>query len=414
MSRVMILEPHAGISGDMLLGALLDVGASLDLMNAAIQAATGGRAVLRAEEATRAGIRCIQAKVVVDGRVFQEAGGPETCEGSVQDPVPSLGAHHPWKEIDANLSRCDLTPNVRKKSRELFRALAEAEAKVHGQSDPESVHFHEVGSLDAVADIVGSVAGMESLDAKVCWHTPPKVGGGTVSAAHGRLPVPAPATLELLRDRELIAGGDEGELVTPTGAALLRLFSPLPLKAVWTPEQTGYGAGAKNPKAFPNVLRLSLGKRGEVETEVVDVIEASLDDCTPEEIGYWIAWFLDHGALDATAAPLVMKKGRPGFLLRVLGEAGSGSHWAGCVTEQTTSLGARWHSERRWVLPRRVDRIQFQGETIRIKVAEALEGERPHVEFEDLARVASKTHRPIMELRRELEAEWFKEKRSSS
>ena len=400
MSRAGLLQLSSGLAGDMFLGALAGAGADFNAMNRAVGQATGGRAALTQRPVQRGGMDAIKVDVVVDGKPLTEDPGHWTD-----------GHGTSWKTIDAKLAQAELVGPVKARARAVFRRLAEAEARVHGAT-LETVHFHELGGLDAVADIVGTVAGLAGLQLDVLWHGPVNAGGGTVETAHGRLPVPAPATLELLHDRPLLMQEDGGELLTPTGAALLaECAQPQSGALDLTPRRVGVGAGSRDPAGRPNVARLVVGDTQSVSAtrnqETVGVVEASLDDCTPEDLGYVIQRFLDLGALDATVSPLWMKKGRPGFLLRVLTAPSEAASWAERVTRETSTLGARWRVESRKVLPRREDVITVDEGRFRIKVAALPSGdERPHVEYDDLERAARESGVPIADLRRKVERAW--------
>jgi uncharacterized protein (TIGR00299 family) protein len=290
----------------------------------------------------------------------------------------------------------------------VFLALGEAEGEIHGVT-LENVHFHEVGSLDAIADIVGSVAGLAALGVTELHHGAVCVGGGRVEAAHGMLPVPAPATLALLRGRSCIFEPEAGELTTPTGAALLRALAvPEPPGLSMIPEKVGYGAGKRDPERRPNLARLVIGEEptGMIHNQVA-VVEAALDDCTPEEGGYLLETLLDAGARDVTLTPLIMKKSRPGFLLRVIADSDAGATFAEQVVQLSSSLGARWRIEDRLELDRRIERVTLPDGEVRVKVAILPDGsERIHAEYEDLAVLARSRGRSLARVREEVEQVW--------
>jgi uncharacterized protein (TIGR00299 family) protein len=296
---------------------------------------------------------------------------------------------------------------VRTAALRVFRALAEAEAGVHG-ADPDAVFFHEVGSWDAVADIVGAAAGVHALGLGRLLHGPVALGGGSTASAHGSIAVPAPATLRLLAGRECVLEAGAGELTTPTGAALLAAFAePAPARLRLVPERVGYGAGRRDPPGRPNLARLTIGEtEGPPATGLVAVVETALDDCSPEEAGFLMERLLEEGALDVTFTPLVMKKQRPGFLVRVLTPPEEASRFAARLTVETTTLGARWRLEERYEAPRRIDRVSLPEGEVRVKVALLEEGERPHPEHEDVARIARARGAPLAAVRREVERRW--------
>ncbi len=415
--RIGLLDLPSGISGDMFLGALVDAGASFEAMTRAVGEVGGERLTLRRSETLRGGLRGVRVEVLLDGEALIETGGPGDAgagapAGEHRHPHGHGGhGHRPYREIVAALTGAELDPPVQEGALRAFALLGEAEARLHG-TVPDQVHFHEVGSWDAVADVVGTAAGLASLGLDRLYHGPVAVGGGTVAAAHGTLPVPAPATLEILAGRELRFEAGAGELTTPTGAALLAaLAEPLPGGLVMRPERSGYGAGGRDPAGRPNLARLTVGTAdaGPVGAERVAVVEASLDDLTPEDAGHLMQVLFDAGALDVTLSPLLMKKSRPGFLLRVIAPAEAGPGFASRVVRESPSLGARWRVEERVALPRRVDRVRLAEGEIRVKVALLPGGgERPHVEFEDLAAAARRRGIPPAELRREVEEAWRK------
>jgi uncharacterized protein (TIGR00299 family) protein len=437
--RVGILHLTSGISGDMFLGALVDAGAPLDAMRDAVRAVGGERLDLRASEVTRAGLRGVKVDVLLDGAPVHETGGPVETASHAHDPAHEhahdpahehahgpahdhhAGAHgrsggghdhpvhRPYSEIVSLLDRAPLDPSVRDGARRVFARLADVEGRLHGRP-PDVVEFHEVGSLDAIADVVGTVAGLRALGLDRLYHGPVSVGGGTAHAAHGALPIPAPATLDLLEGRACLFEEGAGELTTPTGAALLAVHAaPLPPELVVRPERAGYGAGGKDPAGRPNLARLVIGESlaPAAPRARVAVIEAALDDCTPEDAGHLLRSLLDAGALDATLTPMIMKKGRPGFLLRVLSSPESVEDFAARVVRESSSLGARWRIEQRLELARRIDTVRFEDGEVRVKVAILPDGgERPHAEYEDLSALALRRGIPVAELRREVERRW--------
>ncbi len=423
--RVGVLDLASGLSGDMLLAAALDAGAPRDAVAAAVAAATDGRATLEVTETIRAGLRALRAEIRIDGVPVREPAvhephaphehphdhGHEHGHGHTHAPDHDHDhehAHTPFTEVQARIARASLDPVVRERSGAVYQRLAEAESRVHGVP-VDQVHFHEVGALDAVADIVGSVAALHALGLERILHGPIAVGGGTVSTDHGVLPVPAPATLALLEGRSLVVEPGAGELLTPTGAALLvTLTEPAPSGFAYRPDRTGYGAGHRNPGGRPNVARLILGDvEGGVPTGRVAVIEASLDDCTPEEGGHLLESLMADGARDVTLTPIIMKKGRPGFLLRVIADPDAGPEFAARVVARSPSLGARWRVEDRVELPRRTEQVVLPGGTVRIKVATLPDGsERAHPEYEDLAALARTRGQSLGRIRSEVEQVW--------
>jgi uncharacterized protein (TIGR00299 family) protein len=276
--------------------------------------------------------------------------------------------------------------------------LGAAEAKVHNVP-VEKIHFHEVGAVDAIADIVLAASAAEFLGIDA-WHCSPlNVGGGTVQCAHGRFPVPAPATAELLRHAPTYSSGIEMELVTPTGAALVSAlnchFGPAPQMRV---DAIGYGAGTRNPTGFANVLRLSLGEAatGNSEAETVLVLEAAVDDLNPQIVAYVTERALALGALDVMCAPVFMKKNRPGTLLTVLSDRGHAPALEQLLLRETSTLGLRIHEERRVCLERRHVDVSTEWGPVRLKVGYRGEEEfNAAPEFEDCRALAEKNGVPV-------------------
>jgi uncharacterized protein (TIGR00299 family) protein len=281
----------------------------------------------------------------------------------------------------------------------MFEKLGTAEAKIHG-IPVEQVHFHEVGAVDAIADIVCAAAGAEHLrvDEWVC--SPLNVGSGTVACAHGTFPVPAPATLELLKDAPIYSAGPKLELVTPTGAAIVatlasRFGNLPPMKA----SAIGYGAGTRNFAEHPNVVRVTVGQLhpGDMPAEeTVAVLEASLDDLNPQVFGYVLERALQEGALEAFGTPLQMKKNRPGMLLTILARSADTDRLARLIFAETTTLGVRIRHERRQALSRRWVGVQTRWGEVRVKIA-SLNGSISNFapEYDDCRRIAREHSVPL-------------------
>ncbi len=322
--RVGYLDCFSGISGDMCLGALVDAGVALDAIVDALAGLpiTGYR--LTAQRVMRAGIAATRVEVGLDE-----------------------SEHHPHrglKDVLTIIGGGGLPEEVVERSSAVFRNLAEAEALVHG-TDVDSVHFHEVGAVDAICDVVGTVVGIRELGLDALRFSTVMLGGGSVQAAHGTLPVPAPATVELLKGLPTAGGPVDVELTTPTGAAILKtLGEPSPHWPPMSIEEIGYGAGGRDLEALPNVLRLTVGRapaRADTESDCVWVLEANLDDMTGEEVGYCTEKLMAAGALDAFTAPIQMKKGRPGVRLTVLCVPESLQATEALLWKHTSTLGVR-------------------------------------------------------------------------
>ncbi|MFY9747254.1 MAG: nickel pincer cofactor biosynthesis protein LarC [Acidobacteriaceae bacterium] len=375
------IECFAGISGDMLLGALVDAGVPPELLRQAAASLKIG-AELRIHSVDRGGIQATKVDVLEHGVPAQgeeNHGHHHEGEHSHRHERPSDHEHthsRNWPQIRALISGAELPAATKKIALRAFQLLAEAEAKVHGIA-PEQVHFHEVGAVDTITDIVCAAAGLDALGVTRWLCSPVNVGSGFVNCAHGRMPVPAPATAELLKGVPVYSAGPEMELTTPTGAAMLRALGcefdaqpPLTVSAI------GYGAGGRDPEGFANVLRLSIGTPVEAAIEKrsfsadrVIVLECALDDATPQVLAHAMELALEHGALDAMAAPATMKKGRLGTLLTVLCKPEHEDKLEKLLFRETTTLGIRRREEERVILEREFVTVDTQYGKVRMKIA---------------------------------------------
>lgn len=431
----------------MLLGALLDAGVQAELMQNAA-AALGIGAELRISYVDRSGIRSTRVDVLEHGQLA-EAGRPErpqTAHGphahshghahepdAASEPHPHDHSHlhsddfgkashthehdeqhshdhahsRRWPEIRGLIEAAAIPEGAKKIAQRAFALLAEAEAKIHGIAT-EQVHFHEVGAVDTITDIVCAAVGLDALGVEE-WRCPAvNVGSGFVNCAHGRMPVPAPATAELLRGVPVYAAGPAMELTTPTGAAMLRaLDCRFEAGGVLAAERIGYGAGSRNPNGFANVLRLTVGKAvaaaesgsrksQEFLHDRVVVLECALDDATPQVLAHAIELALEYGALDAMAAAVTMKKGRLGMLLTVLAKPEDEEPLTRLIFRETTTLGIRRREEERAVLEREFVTVTTTFGRIRVKVARAA-GEILNAmpEYEDCRRAAREHGVPL-------------------
>ena len=304
-------------------------------------------------------------------------------------------------DITHIMSHLPLSETVRNHALGVYQAIAQAESKAHGMP-VEEIHFHEVGAMDAVADVVGVCMLMDQLKVDQVCASPVHVGSGHVHCAHGILPVPAPATADLLRGIPSYGGEIQGELCTPTGAALLRQFvtkfGPMPQMAV---EKIGYGMGSKD---FPmaNCVREILGQTEDAPGDQVVELQCNLDDMTAEEIGFAMEQLLEAGALDVFTAPIGMKKSRPATLLSVLCAPAQKEQMVQLLFRHTTTLGVRETDCRRYTLARRVETVTTEAGSFRKKISTGYGVTREKFEYEDLAQAARATGRGLQELRREL------------
>ena len=410
--RIAYLNCFAGISGDMFLGALLHAGVPLAVMQDAV-AALGIGAGLRVETVDRSGISAVKVHVHdATGVVGAKRSSHEHPHRELSAEIPaSSEEHRSLRQIITILENAALHKEVAAVAISIFEALGSAEAKVHN-SPIETIHFHEVGAVDAIVDIVAASAGIHHLAIDAWYASPLNVGGGMVNCAHGFYPVPAPATAELLRGFPTYSAHLNKELITPTGAALLRKlrpsFGPQPAMSV---ENVGYGAGTRNPEGFPNVLRLSCGVSVQTEdtmpdptssgvkidstggsSDTVVVLETALDDLSPQTLSYAAEAALAAGALDVMLTPVLMKKGRPGTLLTVLCDDTRSEALQALLFRETSTLGMRVRREKRVLADRRHITVVTEFGEVRIKIGQVL-GEDRNIaaEFED-CRAAALLH----------------------
>jgi uncharacterized protein (TIGR00299 family) protein len=395
------LDCFSGVSGDKFLGALLDAGFPVEQLREALAGLGLGEHEIIAQRATRGGIAC--AHVVV--------------ESSAKQPDRA------WPAIRELIAWSGLTEPVKDGALRTFELLAEAEAKVHGVA-VDDVHFHEVGALDSIIDIVGVSAGITALGISELVVSPVAIGFGTVETEHGTLPVPAPATAELLLGMPTYAGEVEGELTTPTGAALVRAlatsFGRMPLVV---PIATGYGGGTRE-LPIPNVLRLTIaepaeaagadaslatspvdGTRQDAGSEEVVVLETNIDHLTAEQLSFAAERLLAEGALDVWHTGIVMKKGRPAVAFAAMATPDSADRLASLVMELTGVLGVRVTPTRRIVAPRWEATVETSLGPVRVKVSRIGGRDRVRAEHDDVARIALQTGRPIDEIARLLGSE---------
>jgi len=407
--RIGYLECFAGISGDMLLAALVDAGVKTDLLEQTARSLNLG-AELRWERVGRSGIHSAKVHVEVDGRLAEQGshGHHNHGDGHVHHrELEHKDAHdhahgRSWRQIRELISHTELPQDAKALALRAFELLAEAEGKIHGVP-PEDVHFHEVGNVDTITDIVCCAVGLCSLGVEGWWASAVNVGAGHVHCAHGQFPVPAPATAELLKGVPTYAAGPKRELTTPTGAALLRAlgcsFGAVPAMAA---EAIGYGAGTANPEGFPNVVRLTIGESAETgagKSDRVVVLECAVDDANPQVLAYAMELALENGALDAMASPVTMKKGRLGTLLTVLTRPEDARAIEELLFRETTTLGIRRRIEERVILERSFVAVETDYGRIRVKVASS-GGERRNAmpEYEDCRRAAREHGIPLKQV----------------
>lgn len=380
--RLLHLDCFSGISGNMFLGALLDLGVPAKVVRAALASLELEGLRMRV---TRPHRGAIHARHV-------------SFSGAPRSPVERR-----FRTIRRMLERSKLSEFVRGEALRVFERLAKAEARVHG-TEPDEVHFHEVGAVDAIADIVGACAALEHLDVARVSASPVALGSGSVETEHGRLPLPAPATLELLRGIPTYPAEVRWETVTPTGAALLAsfvdTFGSMPPLA---PLAQGFGAGEDRPGPLPNVLRGVLGRETSLlEADRVTVLETHLDDMNPEHLPYLMDALLEDGALDVSLTALAMKKGRPGQLLRVISRPGDRDRLARRILLESSTLGVRFHDVSRLKRVRESRSVRTSFGLVRVKLARSPDGgSEAAPEYEDCARAARKHGVPLQRVYRE-------------
>jgi uncharacterized protein (TIGR00299 family) protein len=373
------VDATAGVAGDMLLAALVDAGTPLSTLLAAVDAVAPGSIGLTATQVRRAGLRATK----VDVR-----------------PAAADQAHRSWRDIRTLLEKANLAAAVRERAERVFLRLAEAEARVHGVAADE-VHFHEAGGLDSIADVVGICAALDCLGVTSMSCSAVALGSGRVTVAHGELPVPVPAVLELSSGWRVLSGG-AGELATPTGLALLTALSDescdLPAMTV---RVVGVGAGTRDVPGHPNIVRVVIGDRAAPAAEpgdlsVMSVLETNVDDMDPRVWPTVLASLLDAGAADAWLVPIVMKKGRPAHTLAVLTSPGNRAGLRRLIFELTSTTGVREVAVTRIALDRLWVPLPVAGGRVRIKVAHR-DGEIVHAtpEFDDAAEVAAARSLPV-------------------
>jgi uncharacterized protein (TIGR00299 family) protein len=426
--RIAYLDCFAGISGDMFLGALIDAGVDPQVLHEAV-AALHLDATIRIEKVDRSGISCTKVHVFDGARLAEEKHRheeesadhnhqqraiyqqqPKTQHQHKAGHPHSHDHDHPQEHnhgrslsaIRTLIHASNLAVPVKETAIRAFELLGGSEARIHNV-DVEKIHFHEVGAVDSIVDIVTASAGIDALKIDKWFCSSLNVGGGMVDCAHGRFPVPAPATADLLRGLPTYSAHIEGELVTPTGAALIRVidptFGPQPAMRV---ERIGYGAGTRNPKGFPNVLRISIGESDEApkNTDTVTVLETALDDLNPQIVGHVAEQALAQGALDVLCTPTQMKKGRPGTLITILCEPAKASTIQQLLFRETSTLGIRVRQEQRVILTRAFTTVSTPYGDIRIKTGTLPEGmggtqTNATAEFEDCRAAAAKYHVPV-------------------
>ena len=392
--KIAVLDPASGIAGDMFIGALVDIGldrAWLERLPSTLGLDGVG---VRIAEVQRAAVRCVK----------------------VDFDIPPQPHGRAVSEIHRLIDAVPIPGNVARLAHAAFEAIASIESEIHGVA-PDDLHLHEVGAVDAIMDVVGSIWGVEQLGIERIYNTKVALGDGTVKTAHGVLPGPAPATIRLLEGFNVRHGPPgSGELATPTGAALLRVLSKGAPPSEYVPRRSGYGAGTRDIHGQLNALRIILGEAAvehhdhhhhhhhdHVHTEHLHVLSADIDDMSPEELAGAADLLRAEGALDVVLLHTTMKKGRLGTRVEALVQTSDLARIEGRIFQQFTTLGVKTFDVVRNALERESTLVRFDGRDIRVKVATLPDGtRRAKPEFDDLRRVAEETARPLAEVRSEV------------
>lgn len=429
----LLLEAHSGIAGDMTLAALLELGVTPAALEAELRKLALAEAwTLEVTRVTRHGIVANHVRFLVNGKPVEGPylasdkgaghghdhdhdhdhghphdhshphehgprgpGGPHAHDSDEQGHGRTYGA------IRKLIDESGMAAGAKARAQKIFRVIGEAEAKLHGIA-LDAVHFHEVGSLDAILDICGVAAALEILKVERIWALPLPVGGGAVRMAHGMLPVPAPATLEILKGFPVRRVPWRFETVTPTGAAIVAALASAEAPAAYRIDAIGYGAGSKDPLEVANLLRV-FAVRAEAQTglETIMVLETTVDDSTPEQVAHVLDKLRAQGALDAFAVPAFMKKGRSGVHLTVLAAPGDADRLSDLIFRESTTIGIRRRAETRRALPRTAGTVKTPWGEVAVKTVELPGGlRRSTPEYESCAALAAQTGVPLIDIYR--------------
>lgn len=384
--KIAYFDCSAGVSGDMCLGALVDAGVPLKELEKGLKALPARGYRLETRKVKRAGIAATKVDVVIR-------------QSAISGQQPAKG----WKDIRKIIKESSLPNGIKQKGLSIFRRLFEAEGEVHGE-DYTKTHLHELGAVDCIVDIFGTLIGLNSLGVEGVYSSALNLGRGSVMTEHGRLPVPAPATAEILKGVPVYSSDVPFELTTPTGAALVRELAQdygyIPIMKIL---HTGYGAGQKDIPGLPNTLRIFLGEemvqKKDEHLPKVSVIETNIDDMNPQCYEYVMERLFSSGALDVYLTQVIMKKGRPGVLLTVLCGEERRAEIIDILLRETTTIGARFYEVSRVTLKREIRKVNTEYGTIRVKVSKRRDGTlKASPEYEDCKRIAQQHKIPLIEV----------------
>ncbi|MCL5267748.1 MAG: nickel pincer cofactor biosynthesis protein LarC [Bacteroidetes bacterium] len=413
--KIAYFDTFAGIAGDMVLGAFVSLGVDPDDITKELAKLKLGNVELKVSKVVRSGITAAKVDVVVSGETEKVADLGSSVQKHTHDKHEALDHEHShthahgrsYLEIRHLIENSDLSEVVKRNSLEIFRRIGEAEAKIH-DTTVEKIHFHEVGAVDSIVDIVGTAICLELIGVESVFTSPVRLGSnGYFEAKHGVLPVPGPAALEILKDYPVVFNDIPFELTTPTGAAIVASLSKGLLKDRSVEiKKIGYGAGSRDLGRLPNLLRVVIGEIGsDLEEDHVVLVETNMDDINPQIVPHVIERVLAAGATDAFVIPLLMKKGRPGFLLTVLTSETLLDTIAGEIFSQTTTLGLRIQHIRRMKVQRELKKVKTSFGEVSVKESNINGNKRIMAEFEDCKRIAESKSLPLIEVMQRLSSE---------
>lgn len=384
--KIAYFDCFAGISGDMCLGALVDAGVDIKSIGQELKKIPLKGYRLTSKKVLRCGISATKVDVLI------------------QDNKGQKSANRKWKDIEKIIETSSLSEDIKQKGLHLFKKLFEAEAKVHGESF-DSVHLHELGAVDCMVDIFGTLIGLNILGIDKIYTSAINLGSGTVKTTHGMLPVPAPATIELLKNYPVYASDIPFEMTTPTGALIIAGFKAGLSFPKMQIEKIGYGAGNKDVANMPNAVRVLIGQESDISEsqDIVTIIEVNIDDMNPQIYEHVIEKLFKAGALDVFLENIMMKKGRPAVKLSAMAHERDANDLINIIFEETTTIGLRFYNAQRKTLEREIKKIKTKFGDVRIKIA-VLNGNIVNIspEYDDIKILSKKTGLPIKKIAAEV------------